>query len=390
MTGFEVKLTQEYIKQYQQASVKRKGEILDEYCRLADITQRNVAIQRFRRAGRKPYPRALAIKSKIQGRPLVFDEAHTELVKHCWQLAGGICAERLHANMNVYMDELSKAGRLASWPRDVVSRVRNISLITLKRTMKDFPTTRSKRSHQSAEILQNIPIQPRFGQFAYCLGFVGLDYVEHNGGVSNGRFVVTGTYTELSSGWTIRAAGWGKNLRSVEFIHGRATTRLLVPVRHYHSDNAPATFRVLLEHLKDPRLNYALSRSRPYRKNDNAHVEQKNGDKVRKLVGYFRLDTEAACDILNRLYEVEDLISNYFVPSAKLIRKEYDNHGKLIRKHYDTPKTPYSRLLNNPKLNNRTKRQLVGSRAGLNLVALRQESERLQDELSPHYRRMTH
>lgn len=390
MTGFEVKLTQEYIKQYQRASVKRKGEILDEYCRLAGITNRNVAVQRLNRAGRKPYPRVLAsARIEARGRPLVFGEIHVELVKRCWYLAGGICAERLHPELGSYISELAKAEQLAGWPEDVVRQVRGMSLITLKRIMKDFPKSRSKRGRQPAEILQNISIQPRFGQFAHLLGFVGLDYVEHSGGVSSGRFVITGTYTELSSGWTVRAAGWGKNLVSIEAIHGRASTRLLLPVRHYHADNTPTTFRVLLEQLKDPKFHYALSRSRPYRKNDNAHVEQKNGDKVRKLVGHFRLDSEEASQLLNRLYEVEDIICNFFVPSAKLILKEYDHHGKLLRKHYDLPKTPYRRLLDNPRLNNKTKRQLIHMHKGLTLVALRQESERLQDYLSRHYRRMT-
>jgi hypothetical protein len=141
----------------------------------------------------------------------------------------------------------------------------------------------------------------------------------------------------------------------------------------------------LFERLQEPQVQYDLTRSRPYQKNDNAHVEQKNGDKIRKLVGYWRLDTQAACDLLNELYRVEDLIGNYFVASAKLTSKTYDNNGKLVRKQYDKPRTPYVRLLTHPQTSNKTKRLIIAERQSLSLVALRQRSDELQAKLAEHF-----
>ena len=146
--------------------------------------------------------------------------------------------------------------------------------------------------------------------------------------------------------------------------------------------------RVLFDRLSEPQVHYDLSRSRPYKKNDNAHVEQKNGDKIRKLVGYWRLDSQAACDLLNELYAVEDLITNYFTASAKLIGKDYDEHGKLIRKRYDEPKTPYRRLLEHPDVSNKTKRLVIAEKQTLSLVALREQSSMLQAQLATHFGRL--
>ena len=124
-----------------------------------------------------------------------------------------------------------------------------------------------------------------------------------------------------------------------------------------------------------------LSRSRPYKKEDNGHVEQKNGDKIRKLVGYHRYDTQEQVDLLNQLYVVEDLISNFFIPSQKLNSKIYDQNGRLISKKYDKATTPYRRLMRSRQVDKNTKQKLKRVYSVLNLVGLRKESGRIKDEL---------
>lgn len=104
-------------------------------------------------------------------------------------------------------------------------------------------------------------------------------------------------------------------------------------------------------------------------------------------MGHFRLDTAEAVHLLNRLYEAKDAVSNFFIPSAKLTGKEYDRNGRIVRKHYDRPRTPYRRLLDSPKTNNRTKLRVVAIYQGLDMVALRSGSDRLQRELSQHFTR---
>jgi len=115
-----------------------------------------------------------------------------------------------------------------------------------------------------------------------------------------------------------------------------------------HPDNDKSILKVLFYRVKNNnkarKYCSTLSRSRPYRKNDNAHVEQKNDDKVRKLVGYYRYDTTEEVDFLNRLYEKADILDNFFIPSSKLIEKIRDNNARVIRRVHDKPKTPFQRL----------------------------------------------
>lgn len=391
MTEFDMTLTQRFVRQYQAASRAEKATVLTQYGQLAAVS-RNTAAQRLHRASQQllPFKNIGSPRQRPRGRPRQYGALHTGLLRQCWELAGMVCAERLHPQLPIYVAELVASGAWARYQAHDIALVRSLSLATTKRITATFPKSRSRpKTANSSELLRQIPLQPRFGQFAHRLGYIGIDYVEHNGGVASGRFALTGTYVELATGWTIRAAGWGKNQASIDAIHHRARAKLPMAVRRLHSDNVSATFRSLLDQLEGTDPLKRLSRSRPYQKNDNAHVEQKNGDKVRKLVGYFRLDTETACQALNQLYEVEDVISNYFVASTKLVRKEYDRHGKLVRKHYDQPQTPYQRLLDHPRTNTKTKRTVITIRQSLCLVDLRAESNRLIAELARHYRKMT-
>ncbi|PNR87268.1 hypothetical protein X925_09720 [Petrotoga sp. 9T1HF07.CasAA.8.2] len=119
-----------------------------------------------------------------------------------------------------------------------------------------------------------------------------------------------------------------------------------------------------------------LSRSRPYKKNDNAHVEQKNGDKVRKLVGYFRYESEEEVSLLNEIYNRADLLDNFFIASFKLKNKVKNDTGKTIKKEYEKPKTPYQRLLESNTVSEKTKSQLKKTYESLNMVKLRKETPR--------------
>ena len=122
---------------------------------------------------------------------------------------------------------------------------------------------------------------------------------------------------------------------------------------------------------------FTLSRSRPYRKNDNAHVEQKNDDKVRKLVGYWRYDTPEEVDLLNKLYEKADLLDNFFIPSSKLIEKIRDGNGRVIRRVHDRPKTPYQRLIECEELSEQEKQKLKRIYKSLDMIELRQENNKI-------------
>ncbi|HEX3035425.1 MAG TPA: hypothetical protein VHT73_09870 [Thermodesulfobacteriota bacterium] len=361
---FDMKLTQKLLGQYKRASKKMKGQILTEYCQLTEVS-RNTASKRFRKQIIKSiYPRVLPPRAvKKPGSKKKFSGVHATIVKECLELAGGICAERLHPVLSSYIDQLETRGMLGAYSKDDIATTKGMPLGTLKRVISCFPKTSTKKHKGNAMIYKQVPVVANFGKFTDEPGFVEIDYVEHNGGTSSGLFAITGTYTDIFCGWTARATGLGKNLESVTSIDKIVHSRIFHPVVHYHPDNDKTILKVLFDKMKsnnkkEGKPPFALSRSRPYKKNDNAHVEQKNEDKVRKLVGYWRYDTEEELKLLNLLYEKADMLDNFFIPSAKLMEKIRDDKGGVIRRVHDKPKTPYQRLMEYKPISDKTKQKL--------------------------------
>jgi len=388
---FDMKLTQKRVKQYKDAGRKTKSAIISDYCQLTEVN-RNTASKRFCKQIKNPYPRALPSTTtpNKRGPKKKFRGVHIRIVKKCWELGGNICAERLHPMLCTYIDQLQTQGMLRDYTAYDIAIVKSISVATLKRVIATFPRASNKRHKGNDFIYRQVPIVAHFGKFSDSPGYVEIDYVEHNGGTSSGLFIITGTYTDIFSGWIARAAGLGKNLQSVSGIDAIVHTRIFHPVVHYHPDNDKAILKVLFERIRNNNNNnkegkprFSLSRSRPYQKNDNAHVEQKNGDKVRKLVGYWRYDTYEELELLNLLYEKADLLDNFFIPAAKLKEKIRDTQGRVIRRVHDKPKTPYQRLMECEcgKISEQTKQKLKSIYESLNMVELRVEINKILQKL---------
>lgn len=388
---FDMKLTQKLTKRYKDSVREIRSAMITEYCQLTQTT-RNTASKRFCKQIRNPYPLALPSipSANRRGPKKKFRGSHVRVVKKCWELAGNICAERLHPMLPTYIDQLDRQGSLEHYSSQDIATTKEISVATLKRVIATFPRVTNKRHKGNEFIYRQVPIVAHFGKFSDTLGFVEIDYVEHNGGSSSGLFVITGTYTDIFSGWTARAAGLGKNLSSVSEIDAIVHSRIFHPIVHYHPDNDRSILKVLFERMKSNNDNngegkqksqFSLSRSRPYQKNDNAHVEQKNGDKVRKLVGYWRYDTDEELELLNQLYEKSDPLDNFFIPGAKLKDKVRDTQGRVIRRIHDKPKTPYQRLMESDQVLQKTKQKLNSVYQRLDMIKLRGEINRILEKL---------
>ena len=112
-------------------------------------------------------------------------------------------------------------------------------------------------------------------------------------------------------------------------------------------------------------------------------MEQKNGDKVRQLVGYFRYNTLDQVELLNKIYELADCYDNFFIPSSKLVEKAFDAKGKVIKRIHDIPKTPYKRLMSCQGICQETKGILREKHDSLNMIELKNEIDRLMVKLTP-------
>lgn len=386
---FEMELIRRRFKEYLKASKKRKTQIISQYCELTGV-KRKTAVKRFSRF-RKNYlfkeEVPLRSRKSRRGRKRKYTSIHKEIVKRCWELSGCICAEKLYPMLPVYIEQLRKNNLLIFYEPRFIKEVNQISLGTLKRIIRDFPRVSKRKQKGNAFIYQKVPIIADFARYSFERpGYVEVDFVEHNGGSSSGTFAITGVYTDLYSQWTVRASGVGKTLHSMSEIDRIAHRKIPFEIVHYHPDNDKAILKVLFEKVRGKDVTM-LSRTRPYKKNDNAHVEQKGGDKVRKLVGYFRFETEEEVAILNEIWGRADLIDNFFIACFKLKEKVKDEKGRIIKKVYEKPKTPYQRLVKSGYLNKKRKEELKKIYEGLDMVKLRREIDDLIDMLIDYRRK---
>jgi len=206
-----------------------------------------------------------------------------------------------------------------------------------------------------------------------------VDLVEHNGGSTAGHYAYTLSVVDIVTGWSRRQAILGRGQRVVH----AALTDLLAdwpyPVWALHTDNGPEfANHLLLRYTQQHGLEF--TRSRPYRKNDNAHVEQRNRQLVREMVGYARYDRPQQVEQLNRLYRCLDLYANVFLPTRKLVGKVRD--GSRVRKTYDAARTPLQRVLERGLLTRETQTQWTPLRDTLNPLDLHRQLESLIAALS--------
>ena len=206
-------------------------------------------------------------------------------------------------------------------------------------------------------------------------GWFEADTVSHGDGSSSGAFLWSLTLTDFHSGWTELAALWGNGGGEVRVGLERIEKRLPFPMLGFDCDNGSEFLNVVVEaYLLRCNRSVEWTRSRAYKKNDQAHVEQKNFTHVRQLLGYGRFGDLELREQVNELYEKAWLpLRDHFTPVMKLIEKQ--RIGSKVRKKYDTPATPCDRLLNCAKVSEETKDQLRVTRAALDPMDLAADIE---------------
>jgi len=210
------------------------------------------------------------------------------------------------------------------------------------------------------------------------VGNLQMDYVLHCGRSTAGEYVVTLSATDIATGWWEGCAQMGRSQHATQESLERIRQRAPFRIREVHPDNDSGILNDLLwNYCRRRRI--GMSRSRPYEKNDNAWVEQKNWTHVRKVVGYGRFTTAAQCELLRELYQAAADFRNFLQPAMKL--KEKVRVGGKVRRVYEEPRTPYQRLLDLGELQPKQKRELEARYQALNPVKLRRRIEQLRAQL---------
>src|SRR5215472_4182298 len=320
-----------------------------------------------------------------------YDEAVHQALAGLWEAADRICGKRLKVLIAVLIEAMEHHGHL-QLDSVVRSRLLDISAATIDRLLgperEATGRLRRRRWGAGSAIRQSVPVRTFAEWGEPPPGYFECDMVEHCGGVEEGgNFVHTLTLTDIHSGWTECAALTVREQSLV--VEGiSAVTRVLpFALRGLDTDNDSAFMNESLQHYcQQHRIEW--TRSRAYRKNDQAWVEQKNGAVVRRLAGYGRLSGLAAAAALQRLYESARLYVNFFQPSFKLASKEHD--GALVRKRFHPPLAPYQRLLASDQVDETVKQHLREQFAALDPVALLKSMRAVQQQLLTFSNRDSH
>jgi len=358
-------------RRYKDASRSERTIMLNELCATCGY-HRKYAIRLL-----KGFKRFTKHKPRKRGKPSFYNrEEILTPIKRIWLEANLPCSKRLKAILPLWLPGYNQC--FGELPTEVNHALLAISPATIDRLLKPVRIQYQKRGRSTTKpgtLLKNqIPIQTSQWDESRP-GFIEADTVAHCGDSLSGIFVYTLDIVDIATGWTEQRAIWGKGeagvLKQLEDIENA----LPFPLLGFDSDNGSEFLNQhLLRHFTQRKQPVRFTRSRPYHKDDNAHIEQKNWTHVRQWLGYQRLDKSLIVPALNELYRREwRTFHNFFCPSVKLLNKQ--RIGSKTIKHHDLPKTPYQRIIESPYIPQQTKNAMTNYLDHLNPFLLRKTIE---------------
>jgi len=298
-----------------------------------------------------------------------------------WEASDRVCGKRLVAMIPALLPALERHGRVQPTSEER-GLLLSVSAATIDRMLVDVKIAaaggRRRRIGFYSAIRREVPIRTFNDWGSPPPGFCEIDMVAHGGTSVAGSFIQTLTMVDIATGWTECLPLVARDGSLVVEAMTRAQSLFPWLIRGADFDNDSAFMNdVVVPWCREQKIE--VTRSRAYKKNDQAFVEQKNGAVVRRLVGYGRFDGVETARVMARLYAAARLHVNFFQPSFKL--KEKRREGAKVIKRYHAPATPYERALAHPKLSMAIKRRLRETYRGLDPVALLAEVRAAQDEL---------
>lgn len=320
---------------------------------------------------------ALGGQAERRGSKPTHGEGERAIIIAIWKLSEQPCGTRLRQTLPLWLDSYQvRHGTIDATTRGKILGYspRTLERITAPHRGAADGRIGRKTGRASNRIKKFVPI--RCGPQAFDEpGWLEADTVSHGGGSSSGAFVWSLTLTDFHSGWTELAALWGNSGGEVRAGLERIEKRLPFPMLGFDCDNGSEFLNEIVEaYLLRRNRSVEWTRSRAYKKNDQAHVEQKNFTHVRQLLGYGRFGDLKLRELVNDLYEQAWLpLRNHFTPVMKLVEKQ--RTGGKVHKKYDTPATPCDRLLACAKVGEETKSRLRALRAALDPMDLAADIE---------------
>lgn len=366
-------LVQAIGERYREGSKEDKVRILDEFVAVTGFHRKH-SIRILNRSGESTGPTPLP-------RLRLYDQAVREALVVLWEASDRICGKRLKPLVPLLVVALERHGHL-QLDSVIRTKVLKASAATIDRLLAEprSATGRRRRQARAAPAIRKAIAVRTFADWKEPLpGFMEADLVAHGGESVAGCFAHTLTLTDIASGWTeCVALATREGSLIVEALECLRTT-MPFPLRGFDTDNGGEFINeTVLAFCRKHRIEF--TRSRPYRKNDQAWVEQKNGSVVRRLVGYRRLEGLSGAEALARLYASSRLFVNFFQPSFKLAEKT--RVGAHVSKRYHAPLTPCARLLASDAIPEDMKERLRVVATSLDPLRLLDEIRAAQHQLA--------
>jgi hypothetical protein len=368
----KVQLASSLRRRYQAASSRSKKQILGEFVEVSGYHPK-YAIHLLNAAE----PSAPARRGRV--RPTIYDDAAKQALIVLWEASDRVCGKRLKPLLRILLPALERHGhlRLDEVIRTKVLAMSAATIDRLLRAPRNAARTRKLR-RVTPEIRRRIAVRTFADWNEPPPGSMEMDLVAHCGDMNRGSYVHSLVLTDIASGWTECAPLVVRESTLLVEALERVRQGLPFPLRALDVDNGS-------EFVNETMIQYCLrngielTRSRPYRKNDQAWIEQKNGAIVRKLLGYRRFEGIAAAQVLSRLYGASRLFVNFFQPSFKLAEKH--RQGAQVTKRYHPPATPCERLLSAETVSDATKVKLREVGSALDPLQLLEEVRAMQSHL---------
>ena len=339
-----------------------RGRILDEFTALTGHHRKHA--MRLLRAGKPVGGRSPRPERRI------YDQATREALIVIWEASDRICGKRLRPLVPILVSAMERHGHLRLAP-EVQASLLAMSAATMDRALREARGTMGgrprRRSPPSAAIRRSVAVRTFSDWDNPPPGFMEADLVAHSGPTSKGSYVQTLTLTDIATGWTECAPVLVREQKLLTEVLHEMRKGLPFALLGFDTDNDSVFMNeTVRDYCRDTAVEF--TRSRPYRKNDQAWVEQKNGAVVRHTVGYRRYEGLEAAAALATLYCSLRLFVNFFQPSFKLAEKSRD--GAKVTKRYHAPATPHQRLMSDPRTTAAARERVAAVYATLDPVHL--------------------
>ena len=368
-------ITETAATRYRLASKGAKGRILDELCA-------NTGWHRSH--ARKALTAALQprrVASRRYRRPMVYGPEVIEALTVCWLVLGMPAGKRLAPVLDELVAVLRRYGELAIDDQTAALLV-SMSAATIDRRLAPARARhqlRGRRGTKPGSLLKSqIPVRTWADWSDTQPGFVEIDLVSHDGGNSVGPFAFTLTVTDVATGWTENRSVPSKAHNVVVAALENIVARMPFPILGVDSDNGAEFINAeLYTWCADRKITF--TRARPTNKNDGCHVEQKNWAVVRTVVGYHRYDSAQELLLLNEIWHLQSLLTNYFHPQQKLVSKV--RAGAKVSKKHDEATTPFRRAINHRAITDEDKAAMTKTQTQINPAATQRRIQQLSEQL---------